>query len=677
MAQKKIIIAFSSQPQVGDYFRYIIQLPSQNLTYTNSLSELIANFGVGNNAPNQVGLGSDLNQTIDNVLAFLQSVWSANFNSIFLGTVTTNYERIGNTIHVTINTTAGNDASIRVWKLLGSGSCLRFETATPCNTAYFSNITAPFFNEVYSLTPPSEGIYLLVNQQTQQQFITAFPVGFDCEQPRGFSFLVLYQQNNTVLPRVIALYAFYQALTEQNISFVYNIGTLAINAQITPLPYYTLTPNIQFSIDGDNFQSSNLFEVAQGNYTVFVRDDYGCITAYEVNATSQPTVEPYHFISESNSIRYALRVEHGDCGIYKNRFNTLSCEENVDIAYKFTQLFQTCDAITTQVKTSYDNVEVIAGNQEIEATKIVANINLTDKRDCTYFNLDNGQLAIIFTVGNVYLYNTDDVLGQYQLNGNLPEWGVIGNIAETPYGNFNIANIFLLESGFRALVLNTTFQVSGQVSGQVQCLYNRDTFDTWEFTVNMNDYENQEFRVGVRFYNDTSTDLFPDVFYVSELISVKKRWHNTKEIIWRNSRNTDIYYFSGIQMKNRLRFCDVNTLSFEGDIENQKTDSQIISIDAVNYNKVMFDVDSVTTGIAAKLALALKHDFLVIEGVPYKLAENPSAERQGKSNFYRITAELLEAGDVFNQGTANTQVFFGNANLTGFLDTGDNEFIQI
>lgn len=59
-------------------------------------------------------------------------------------------------------------------------------------------------------------------------------------------------------------------------------------------------------------------------------------------------------------MRFIKRVTHENCGNYKNQFNTLSCEENLQIPNKFTQLFQGCDTIKTQVKTSYQNVEVYA-----------------------------------------------------------------------------------------------------------------------------------------------------------------------------------------------------------------------------------------------------------------------------------------------------------------------------
>jgi len=348
---------------------------------------------------------------------------------------------------------------------------------------------------------------------------------------------------------------------------------------------------------------------------------------------------------------------------------------------KFTQLFQACDTIKTQVKTSYQNVEVYAKDNagvftEIVATKIVNNIQLEDKRDCTYYTY-NGQLAVLFTSGNTYDYDTTDINGTYDLNGALPPYGTVGTWVETDYGTFQIANIRLADNGQRSLLFNVTINLASPIDGTIQTIYNRESYDIWEFDTDMSLFLDTTITIGVRF-SQTEVDVnFPDVFWISEKISVKTRWERSIEVVWSNSKNTDIYFYSGITMKNRLNHAFINTELSDGDVEIQKTDSQVISIDATNYNALEFEALALTTGMIRKLKLALKHDNLIIENVPYKLAENPETERQGQSNFYRLTAKLLEAGDVWNQGTANTQVIYSDVELIGLLQgDADAEYIR-
>ena len=290
----------------------------------------------------------------------------------------------------------------------------------------------------------------------------------------------------------------------------------------------------------------------------------------------------------------------------------------------------------------------------------------------------NGKLAVLYTTGNIYDYNTTDVISTYVLNGALPEYGVIGTWVETAYGTLQIANIRLHDDGQRSLIFNATINILSPIIGTIQTIYNRESYDIWEFDTDMSLFQNLTFTIGVRFFQNTPDVNFPDVFWISENILVKERYPRSIEVIWSNSKNTDLYFYSGITMKNRLNLAFIKNLSGDGDIELQKTDSQVISIDATNYNAVEFEVLALTTGMARKILLALKHDNLIIENVPYKLAENPNVENQGDSNFYRIKAKLLEAGDVWNQGTANTQTVYSNVELIGLLQgDGADEYQRI
>ena len=77
-----------------------------------------------------------------------------------------------------------------------------------------------------------------------------------------------------------------------------------------------------------------------------------------------------------------------------------------------------------------------------------------------------------------------------------------------------------------------------------------------------------------------------------------------------------------------------------------------------------------------KILLALKHDNLIIENA-LQLAENPEITRSERSNFYNLKAKLLEIEDVWNQGTANTQIIYGNVELIGLLQGSGFRILRI
>jgi len=668
MATRKIILDFKQQPIVGTSFQYKIYINGVSLVYLNSLNYLNLNYkSGGNNAPFQIGIGVDLNATINNTLAFLSSVYGANSSSG--GYLTTlSYARVNDTIEVTINSTAP-ESNITFWEMLSDDDYVFLRPSNPCQAIYLSNGTSVNAEPIFAL---DSGNYQIKNVQLNQITNVSIPTTFDCLFQKGYTYAIMQGGASLLFFNVTA------SVTEFNLNLVLTNNTLTIELVAS-------NAILEYSLDGTTWQSETIFnDVPEGENTLYVRDVYRCVKEFTITNngdTNGNVTTPYTYISESNSLRFIKRVNHENCGNYKNQFNTLSCEENTQIANKYIQLFQTCDIdIKTQIKTSYQNIEIYAKDSdnnftEIVAEKVVNNIGISDKRDCTYYTY-NGQLAVLFTSGNLYDYNTTDIIGNYELNGLLPDYGVVGTWVETVYGMLQIANIRLADNGQRSLVFNININLTSPIAGTIQTIYNRESYDIWEFSTNMSLFENLTIQIGIRFYQTEADPNFPDVFWISENILVKERHNHSIEIIWSNSKNTDVYFYSGITMKNRINNCFVNTWLGDGDIQIQKTDSQVISIDATNYNAIEFEALALTTGIIRKIVLALKHDNLIIENVPYKLAENPEIERQGESNFYKIKAKLLEAGDVWNQGTANTQVVFSNVELIGLLGLDETDQYQ-
>ena len=612
-------------------------------------------------------MGADLDETIDNTVTFLDTVYNANSTA---GSYLTSIDvvRNGNKIEISIISTAPANLITR-WEMRTLGT-FRFITETPCQTIFLTNFTA--------LDNLSNTNLRLWNVDLSLSSQIGTPNRFDIEVQRGFR----YRIENSSLVNLL-YFSTPLSINPLNVTVVVNLTTVVINANPTIVVYgstYSMD-DLYYSLNGTNWQFFNntFTDLEDGNYTAYIRDRYGCIQSVNFtisNETNVNTAPAYDYISESNSIRFVKDVERGNCGIYKNVFNTLSSCENTELPYPEIQNFQSCDNITTQVLSSYENVSYIINDVEEIATKIVANIGISDKRECLVFN-DGYNLCLIFFTGLVFQYGTTDVVSTYDLNGSLPQWGVIGNFVETNYGNLQIINIGVNDDGNRYLILNSNQGISTPVNQTVQLIYNRDNFDIWEFTVPMNDFLNTDFNVVVKHYNNEPSDLFPDVYWVSEKISVRERWEESIEVIWKMTKNTDIYYASGIEMKGRFYNWRLTQLS-DGDVDVLKVDSKAVLIDSNNYNAVELTIDSLTTGMARKLKLALKHDFLVIENLFYILAENPEIERYGVSNLYTLTAKLIEAGDVFNSQTARTNVIYTQGELIGLL-SGDstNEYIRI
>lgn len=182
--------------------------------------------------------------------------------------------------------------------------------------------------------------------------------------------------------------------------------------------------DLEYSLDDIIYQSSNVFSgLLLGSYTVYVKDQFGCTVTKGFDVTSEvPSTEvkePFEFVSNQNSIRYAkivpatttsgllelsetykiVKHETGDdftnvgapsnetgveffttgqtptdwtngsalrkispatCFDYQNSDTLLSCQERVNPRVRYTaiQKYHSCDLIKTQFKSNYDNIDV-------------------------------------------------------------------------------------------------------------------------------------------------------------------------------------------------------------------------------------------------------------------------------------------------------------------------------
>lgn len=307
-----------------------------------------------------------------------------------------------------------------------------------------------------------------------------------------------------------------------------------------------------YSLDNLNWQENNSFSgLLEGNYTAYVKDEFGCsksiafkIQPYENNIVS---LNNYDYISKANSIRYAERVDFENN--YKTDENTLSCEMDVIKPYKQIQQFLPTDIITTQFKSNYDvnNVFVIKddGNVLIPVTKKTNNIGLKDKRTAIKYNLGNGITGIYFLNGNILDYLNNSVIGNYELNGFLPEWAKKGNVMQMDNVWFKISDIMFDENKNADVIMINNIYTGIDTNTIVASEYNRENYDVFEFPINMQNYLNKIIRVKI----EMSGSNAETVSYLSEEIHVLNKIENSIEIRYKNTKNTDVLYGTGIECR--------------------------------------------------------------------------------------------------------------------------------
>lgn len=431
---------------------------------------------------------------------------------------------------------------------------------------------------------------------------------------------------------------------------------------------------IEYSLDNttwiDEGQFTGLFE---GDYTLYVRDNFGCSFEYDFTIT-QENIErlPYFKLPKSNSIRFANRVNWGVCANYKNDDNTLSCESEVLEPWKHTILFQSCDVITTQFRSNYAEnlVKVIKedGTEDsIIVNQMTQNMNVKDKRDARKYNIGNGRTGVYFISGNTYDYDTDVVNGTYALNGLLPYWGNVGNIMTLDGNFFQIMDVLFDENvNSDVLVLNTPYTGS-DTSVIVSALYNIENYEEYEFTIDFFNYLNQNVRVRI----NSNDDEFINLVQLSEEINTKIEQEDTLEIRYKNTINTDLNFSRGLECKMRIPFTRIDAAD-ENESETNRTDSTVIQIGASFYEADRFTFEPLVKQIMRQLQIALSHDTVTIRGVGY--VKNDTFEVEGalgNTNLYVVTATMLRTGSAFNSRTGQSESVFAGENeeIVGLIES--------
>lgn len=455
---------------------------------------------------------------------------------------------------------------------------------------------------------------------------------------------------------------------------VLNEGVFDFQASYTPsgssiviLPLVSLSGLVlEYSLDGVTWQTSNVFPgILAGSYTIHVRDQLGCSFIKNLVIDDSGILESYFLMPKSNSIRFANRVTWGDCGNYKNDENTLSCESTAKLPHQEIQRFQSCDVITTQFRSNYaENLVTVIREDETEVNIPVVQatnlMGLKDRRDARKYNLGNNKTGIYFVAGSLYDFDLGTNIGTYALNGQLPQWANIATYIKVDADWFLIEGIFF-DININADVVVIADQYTGaDVSVQVACIYNLENYEEFEAVIDFVDYIDEKIRVRVN-SNDSN---FTNIEQISELIDVKVRQYGTLEIRYKNKSNTDMNFSRGLENKIRLLVEKVGSKVLEENNETSKSDTSVTLLSSEVYEMDEFLFSPLTTQMMRKLVLALSHDTVSIDGVPYVKNDDISSEGPLEdTNLYDVTALMIKSANAFNSNSGQGNSVFNQDSM--------------
>lgn len=437
------------------------------------------------------------------------------------------------------------------------------------------------------------------------------------------------------------------------------------------------TLDLEYSLDGINWQESNVFSgLDLGNYTAFIKDNLGCQKQKEFTVLTNNFGDPVVFISKENSIRFIHQVIN-----YRNDENRPFCRSTATLNYGYIQEFLPQDIITTQFKSNYENIQAKVHNitdNTINILPVLKQSNFIGLKakysGVKRYRISTTQFGIYFETGNILDYQTNSIIDTFNLNGSLPIWAKIGNVIKIGSASYIIQSIGFDENrNAEVLIFNGIAPIIADVV-TVECVYNLQDYEVYEFDVNMSNYINKDFKV----YIHNTDPNFDDFTYESEVISVSEDLKSYLEIRYYNSTNTNVLYSTGIKHLLRLPYNTIKANDSDTN-ESYNSDTNTHLLDSKVYEITDFEFMPFPLELYRKLKIALSMDIIYIDGVGYTKNSEFNKENLGETNLYKLTASMIKNGFVYNSNIEGSEFIEidNNVNITGLISVEQDGYIAL
>ena len=350
----------------------------------------------------------------------------------------------------------------------------------------------------------------------------------------------------------------------------------------------------------------------------------------------------YFKVSESNSFLFT----DINSSVNKNDSNSTSCQNVNNYKYEEVQLYNTTDVIKTQFKSGHTIIDAFITDSSglstnLPLTKIQTNKGKTGSYSAWQYDYKGtGQLAIYYTTGSFYIYGTNTIDGVHALNGELPEYAIIGQVVEELFGNsYNITGIVYDEDVDSNVILTDGIWGGVDTNVIMQSAYDVQPYDRYEFEVDFSLYGVGEYYVEIK--NNSSG--VGRANSLTEKIKVQVVSEKTLEIIYYNDDDSDILYSTGIQHKIRLPYDKVVATS-ENDNEYIITDNSVNLVDSDIDDKNSFFFTEMTTAKMRKSKIALSSENVTINDINYVSDGTLTESNIDNTNMYSLEAVMIKTG---------------------------------
>lgn len=445
-----------------------------------------------------------------------------------------------------------------------------------------------------------------------------------------------------------------QLFTTANINTIETVtNPSGIDATVTVFMQNLGSLTVEFSIDGVNYQSSNIFpSMTDGSYTLYIQDQYGCVVtqAFDVDiAASIQLPPPYYYFPESNSFRFIqLQASINNTSVlfkYDNILNnnyTLERFNNPPYCQPWSQV----DTVTTQFRTNYDTPDAVLldenGNvfQNLTTTKVSNNLGLNETGDLFIYDRGDGQTGVYFG------------------DGNLKTWSTVGQnftlLNTATNGTFQIKQT-LFDSAVNAqvMVIDRLYTDSGTpTSGNYDVTYDKVNYEEWEFEVNLGIVAGH-YQVRVTL---TDSDYDQESFFSEPLEVINDdRLKDLNYLEWSVRPDDGINYDTGIVHKQRFQSLALRVRHSLSSTVYTDSKKRLNKIDGSVQRNWKVDVIDVPDWVVEKLQQACSMELIKLNGVEVQTEEG-FAEPDETQQYHRnvVTSGTFQ---VVNYDQAFTDEF--------------------
>ena len=433
-----------------------------------------------------------------------------------------------------------------------------------------------------------------------------------------------------------------------NIISKVNIGSIRVNPTFASLLTY------DYKIDDGGWQSSNYFtNLDEGDYTLYIRDRLqgnllGCEISIPFTIDLDITKQNIIDISKENSLTFKRQQDIDNNLIPINNENSFDNLLGNSINYCQEALFSNTDQTRIQLKSSFENITVTFRDENLNETNIpinqrTDNINKYKSMDCIMDYYTDEQSIIYFTSGKTY-NELDVAIGTYNLNGNLPDFAIIGEYIDLDtYGSLEILDIIYFDSINKyCLIVGTKYLQTIPTKLIVRSKYSILPFNVFDFDILWSVHGNGIYDVLITFEDDT----FDTEYYLSENIYIDDYHFNTIGIRYYNDNNRSIFYKFEIEHFIRIPIIGWEMV-IKDDVENNITDSSVDIVKSTVNEGAKIIFDELTSDQLLKVSIALSCEYVFINNIGFTKSQPFSFEPVKNTNMQSLVAEMLKNGSNY------------------------------